>query len=264
MQILARADRLEEGLGRGMAFAVLLRHLIEADALGLGRVEIGAGADLHLARGLDEVAVDGRGVAQRGDRQWPGAAMKALIHRRIGIGLGTPEIGQERVVIPTRAAQRRPLVVIRPVAADVDHAVDRRGPAQHLAARDRHLPPVQPLLRGRGIEPVVPPVLGQQHDPQRHPDQRRAVAWSGLDQADADGRVLRQAIRQNGAGRARADDHVIEAHRRVHRRGLPPDRRHRLAQPLRRHGFSDHAQDRARQVRCRRILPAPPQTLCRR
>ncbi len=45
------------------------------------------------------------------------------------------EVGQDLVVAPAVIAELAPCVVVARIAPDVEQAVDRRGAAQHLAAR---------------------------------------------------------------------------------------------------------------------------------
>ena len=87
-----------------------------------------------------------RGVVQRlgerrlpamvGDFQRPAGAVEVVGAARIV--LGALEVGQHRVVVPALAAALAPFVVVGGVAAHIDHAVDRAGAAQHLAARLVH------------------------------------------------------------------------------------------------------------------------------
>src|SRR3989442_676834 len=63
-----------------------------------------------------------------------------------GLVLGAPEIGQHIGRRSPLIAELAPIVEILGLAADIDHAVDRRRPAEHLAAR-----PVDAAVGGAGI-----------------------------------------------------------------------------------------------------------------
>ena len=56
---------------------------------------------------------------------------------------GLFEIGQDIFIGPASAALLPPQIIIAGMAADIDHAVDRTGPAQHLAARLVQAPPFE-------------------------------------------------------------------------------------------------------------------------
>src|SRR6202011_4974465 len=104
------------------------------------------------------------------------------------------------VVAPAAAAHLRPIVVIGRVAADIEHAVDRAGAAQGLAAR-----PLQLAAVGAGLAfaEEVPVDLGVVEDAQ-HPggnvDHRVAVRGAGFEQYDPSA-VLAQAAGHHTAGR---------------------------------------------------------------
>ena len=104
--------------------------------------------------------------------------------------LGAPEVGQHVVPAPAVVAFARPAVVVLGLAAHVDHGVDRARAAEHLAARLVAAPAAEAGLR-HGLEgPVVGAVLGQQREPGGAVDEDALVGRPGLEQADADGRVL--------------------------------------------------------------------------
>ena len=80
----------------------------------------------------------------------------AAVHRaRAGVVvLRLEEVGQHVVPAPAEVAELAPVVVVRRLAPHVDHAVDRRAPAQHLAARVDEAAPVEAGLRRRLHHPV--------------------------------------------------------------------------------------------------------------
>src|SRR5215472_6882246 len=131
------------------AFAVLLRHLIDAEPLLLGAVEIVANAELPLARALQEHLAHRIVRLRTLDMQW--AALAVIFAVKLGIVLRTLEVGQHVGVGPAGIAERGPLIVVGTVAAAVDHGVDRRGASEALAARLVADAAVQSLLR-YGVE----------------------------------------------------------------------------------------------------------------
>src|SRR5262249_57487927 len=88
--------------------------------------------------------------------EWsPRAVIRA---RPAGIVLGAQEVREQLAKPPPGAAELvAPAVVVKPVAPDVDHRVNRRTAAEHAAARPVDRSPVGAFLRDRDVVPVVPP-----------------------------------------------------------------------------------------------------------
>ena len=200
-----------------MARPVFLRHLIDADTFGFRYVEIGARANLQTSGGSDEIPVNRVGIAQITDRQGAAGAMKGFIHCGVAVQFRAAEIGQHILISPSGTARSRPAVVIGAVAPDVDHAVDRRTAAQHLATWHGDNPATQPRLRCRFEQPVVTRVFGQPDHPQRNADQRAAVAPPGFDQAHPDCGISAQPVGQHRSGRAGPHDHIVKVPAGGHR-----------------------------------------------
>src|SRR5262249_59300527 len=76
---------------------------------------------------------DGGHGAARAAAGGPAAAVVAVLAALVV--LGAAEVGQDVLVAPAVEAHRPPLVVVGPVAADVDHRVQRARPAEDAAAR---------------------------------------------------------------------------------------------------------------------------------
>ena len=116
---------------------------------------------------------------------------------------------QHVVPAPARVAETLERVVVRAVAAVVDHAVDRAGPAERLAPH-----PVLDLLRrperARGVVPRGRRVAQQLAEPPRHGDQRVGVLVACLDQQHVDPRVRGEAVGEHTPRRSCADDDVVE------------------------------------------------------
>ncbi len=126
--------------------------------------------------------------------------------------LGLLEIGQYIVPRPAAVAELAPMVEILRLAADIDHAVDRAGAAEHPAARIEDGPAVD---TGVGLGRVAPGqhrMVEQFHIAGRNVNQRVAVARPRLDQQHPGRRVLAQPVGQNAPRRPGADDDVIRFH----------------------------------------------------
>ncbi len=169
-QIIAIADmRMHIGARRAPALAIILRHLIGAEAFMIFRVEILANAELRLLRRLPEDVVHGIAGAQLVDAQRP--ALAVILAVEFGVVLRALEIGQHVRVRPAGVAERSPVIVVPAMSADIDHGVDGGRAAEALAARLIADAAIQPLLR-HGLErPVVD--LARHHQDQRE--------WRGHD-----------------------------------------------------------------------------------
>src|SRR6185437_16894049 len=86
----------------------------------------------------------------------PFAAAAMEVVRPAEIILMALEYGQHIVPAPARQAKLAPAVVVRRLAAHVDHAVDGRGTAQNLAAGIIELPAAEPRLALRRQQPIGP------------------------------------------------------------------------------------------------------------
>src|SRR5258708_9061184 len=153
-QIRARChERVDVAACRAPAFAVLLGDLIGAEAFLLLGVEVFANPELRLARGL-QVDLPHRIVgAQPGDMER--AALAVILAVEFGIILRTLEVAQHAGVGPAGIAERGPLIVVAPVAADIDPRIDRGGAAEPLAAGLIADPAVETRLWHRIERPVV-------------------------------------------------------------------------------------------------------------
>jgi hypothetical protein len=125
--------------------------------------------------------------------------------------LHPPEVGQDVGIAPAVGAHLGPGVEVAGMAAHVDHAVDRGGAADHLAARAGHAPPAHVRLGLGAVAPVVAAHVHRVGECAGHPDEGARVAAAMLDHEDGAPR-LGQAEGHGAAGRARADDDVIGLH----------------------------------------------------
>ena len=203
--------RREIGLGRAPPATVADGHLIAAEALLLGPVEVVGQAMARLGTGLDDAAVEGMTL-----RPLPPADMqRALASMERGvpvlIAFGLAEIGQHVRIGPARQPHLPPLVIVPGMAADIDHAVDRRGAAQPLAPGPPQPAVVHVRLRLGPEAPVeVVLVLDQLPHAQRHAHQDGGVGTPGLQQQDLGVRVFGESGREHAAGASAADDHIVE------------------------------------------------------
>ena len=102
------------------------------------------------------------------------------------------------------------MIVVAGLPAHVDHGVDRRGAADHLAARIIQAAAVEARL-GFGLEhPVGARIADREQIADRNVEPDPVVAAAGFQQQHAVVRIGRQAVGQHAAGRARADDDVVE------------------------------------------------------
>jgi hypothetical protein len=121
--------------------------------------------------------------------------------------LGALEIGQYVVKRPASIAELTPMVEILGLAADIDHAVDRAGAAQHLAAR-----PINLASAGVGLGLVAPVdrrVGKGLAEAKRDVDPAIGVVAARFEQQDACVAVLGEARGDRASGRAGADDDEI-------------------------------------------------------
>ena len=125
------------------------------------------------------------------DPQWAIAAMIFALPARIVFGF--PEKRQDIVIGPAIAAQRRPVVVIPAIAADIDHGVDRRTPAEPPAAWLIANPAIEPLLRhgfihvvGFGVRDGEQPRSGYAQPVVASPSLQKAYCLAGFCQPAGD------------------------------------------------------------------------------
>ena len=176
------------GARRTPAFAVFLRHLVDAEAFMVVGIEILAQAELRFLRGLQESLLHGISGAQFVDGER--AALAVIFAVEIGIVFRALEIGQHVGERPAGIAERGPLVVIAAVAADIDHGVDRGRAAEPLAARLIADAAVEALLR-HGVEgPVVDVAGDHQHQRERRRHHPIVVLAAGIQQRHRGLRIL--------------------------------------------------------------------------
>ena len=199
--------RVQVGVGRRPAPPAPLSHLVVPDAILAGAVEVVVAGLAAVLRGADEGAGQVALVAQILHAQRSG---RPVVGRRApGVALGPQEVGQQVGIAPALAAVVVPPgVVVDPVAADVDHRVDRRRAAEDLAPRPVHRAAAGPVLLGRLVVPVEGR-LEQQVDGGRDVDLVRGVRRPGFEQQYPGVRILGQPRGKHAAGAAGADNDVV-------------------------------------------------------
>ena len=124
--------------------------------------------------------------------------------------LGLAEVREDAGVVPPDTAALSPAVVVRRRAAHINHAVQRRGAAEHLAAR---------LIRRATVEAgdrlaLEPPVVGvvriELVEADRDVNPGMAVALAGLEQQHAIATILGKPSGDGAPRRARPSHNEIE------------------------------------------------------
>src|ERR1700730_1649081 len=206
-QIGAFERRLEEGTRRRPAPAALLVDVEGADAFVVAAVEVGNGFDAGLfgggAKGIEQVPAHPR------RRHVPLAADRvrlAFAEEMIFVAL---EIRQHVVPAPAAQAELAPVIVVGGLAAHIDHGVDRRRAADHLAARIIEAAAVEAFLWLGLKTPVGARIADGEQIADRNVKPDPVVAAAGFENEHALAGVGRELIGQNAAGRARAGDDVV-------------------------------------------------------
>ena len=246
MQVGAPARRLQIGVRRAPAPAAMDRHVHRTEAFLAMAVHVGSAAVSGLDAGFDKGRVErvGQGSARGVQRPRVAAiAVAAIAVAARAEALGLAEIGQHLGIGPAGRAAFGPAVVVQGVAADIGHAVDRGGTADHPAARAVQAPPAQMRLGLGPVGPVIAPAALGDGEGARHLQEDAAVAAAGFEQQHGRAAVLGQPAGQHTARRARADHDIVKCPTVVHPVNLPRSllrqngrRGSRTASPKRRGG----------------------------
>src|SRR5207253_864044 len=119
------------------------------------------------------------------------------------------EVGQAFLPAPAGVAEGAPVVVVAGLTAHVDHAVDARRTAQHLAAWIAQLAAVEPRVFVGVEEPVRARVADAIEVADRDVDPVIVVLAAGFDEQHALAWVSTQAVGQKTAGGAGTADDVV-------------------------------------------------------
>ena len=208
--------RAQEGVSAGRPAALVGVDLIDADAFPGRGVEVGGGGQAQSPGRLDELLakrMGARAQVRHVDRP-PGSVVDAGAPVVI---LRHPEIGQNVGVGPAGIALGHPVVEVTRLAAHIDHGVDRAGAADHLAAGPVAGPATQRGDRRGVVHPVDLRIEEGAAIADGQLDPHRAVRAARFQHQHGRVRPFRQAPRDHAAGRAGADDQIVEGLR--HRTG---------------------------------------------
>ena len=187
------------------------RHVHRAKTLLAKPVHVVGACITRLLAGRDEGLVERVAAGTGAHMQRPGVAPVGVT--TLGARLGAAKVRQATRVGPFRqAVVPGPAVVIERMAADVDHAVDRRRTPDHLAARAVDAPVIHERLGLGLVHPAVARVGHRVGKTRGHVDEQVVVEATGLEQQHTQLRVFREAVGQHAAGRPRADDDVVVLH----------------------------------------------------
>ncbi len=198
---------LQEAARRAPAPPALLVHLEIGRAFIVAGVEVVDLGDADLFRGIPECVEDV--PANPGIFHAPFAAGAVERVRRRGMVLVPHEVGQHVVPRPARQAELPPAVVIGRLPAHVDHGVDGRRTADHLAARIGDRAAAQPGLRLGPEHPVGARIADGEQVPDRDVKPDPVVAPARFQQQDPVAGVRRKPVGEDAAGRTGADDDVV-------------------------------------------------------
>ena len=225
--------RIEIGFLRREPHAVLLRDLIGAEAVLAGAVIVGIVRVATTLGSLDQQVERRIAVAKPADIQRPATAMIFIILAGEFAMFGAPEIGKHVGIAPAAVATLRPAVIVGLLAADIEHRVDRRRAAKHLASR-LFDPPVVAGRIGLGLEHPVHRRVDHRLDVTgRNVDQRVAVLAASFKKHHAHRRIFAQPRGKHTSGGPAANNHIICSH---HAPIVPSDsqrRNRKTAVPLR-------------------------------
>src|SRR6185437_14100299 len=120
------------------------------------------------------------------------------------------EVGEDVLVAPACGARVRPFVEVTRMAAEVGHSVDGAAAAQYPAARQWNASIVEMSLGYRFVAPADGGIADRGRYRRGDPHQESLVGRTGLYQANTDGLIGRQPVREHASRAARTDDQVIE------------------------------------------------------
>ena len=203
----AAERRLEEAARRRPAPAELLVDVIGRRALVVAGVEIDDALDAGLLRrraeGVEQIPAHARMLDP------PFAAGRVMLAGAEKVMLVLLVDRQHVVPAPALEAELAPVIVVGGLAAHVDHGVDRRRAADHLAARIVQRAAVEAGHRFGLEHPVRARIADREQIADRDVVPDPVVAAAGFEQQHAILGIRRKAIGQHAAGRARADNDVV-------------------------------------------------------
>ena len=206
-QIRPLERRFEKCARRRPAPAALLVDVEGTDALVVAAVEVGNGFVAGLFGGGAERIEQIPAHARRRDMPFAADGVHvAFAHEMVFVLL---EERQHVVPAPAVQAELPPMIVIGGLAAHIDHGVDRRRTADHLAARIVEAAAVEAFL-GLGLEaPIGARIANGEQIADRNMKPDPVVAATGFEDKHALAGIGGQAVGEDAAGRAGAGDDVV-------------------------------------------------------
>src|SRR5262245_48555393 len=199
LQIAGRCRGTHAAAHRGLVIARTFLH---------GAVEIVVARIAALHRRLDIGHRERMPVAKVGNRKQPAGAMEFVGAAFVILRLA--EIRQNVVKTPAGIAKLPPMVEVLRLAADINQAVDRTGPAENFAARRDDIAVVAFRLRLGLVAPIVTAIDEKPAEAERDMKPRMPIVGARLQQQHAISARRRQPIGQNAAGAAGSYDDKIE------------------------------------------------------
>ena len=143
------------------------------DALLLFAIEIGRERNARLLTRFDE-DIEQFIIGAVGFFHRQGAALAVIFFVALAFKIfGFFKIRQHAFIRPTRIAQLVPMVIVRRIAANINHRIDGRRPAPTAPTRPIHLPPFEARF-GFGFKGIIL-VIALWHDlriASRHMDEQ--------------------------------------------------------------------------------------------
>lgn len=204
----------EIGPRRAVPPAAPLRGLQGSDA------ELRRAVDVWVERMARLLRCGDKGFRKRmrgahvGNAQRPFAA--APVVATAGVALQPLEVGKHAVIVPACRAGGSPGIVVRPIAAQKNHAVDRGATAEHAAGRPGLPASLAGGVRFGLVGPGVVRIADRFFLAGRHAEDRRPIPAAGFQQQHAARAVRGQPVgdyRSRGAG---ANDDNVSGLRRHH------------------------------------------------
>ena len=206
-QIRAVFDGRQKCVSSAPTQALTLVDMDRANPVGIAPVEVITVRNARLLRGLADAVVDWPVHARLIDTPLAlGGVCRALTTKKFLMPL---EVGQHIVPPPAWQTTVTPTIVIGVVATYGHHAVDGGGTSQHLATREFEATPPESGLSFSFPAPVKARIANGVAVSHRNAKPERSIGLTGLKQQHAMPWVAREAVSEQAAGSAGADDHKV-------------------------------------------------------
>ena len=205
--IAAFQRRLQIGVRRRPAPPLPDGHIRRAETFLPVAVIIRGGDITGLTCRIDKRRMQGIVALAAGHMQRPAGAAIAFL--AAVARFHAAEIRQHISIAPALRAAFLPMGVVTGIAADKDHAVDRRRAADDLATGADQPPPAKAFFRLGEIPPVIGFHVHGIGQRRRHLDERPGIAAAKLKHQHPRFAIFRQTVGQCRARRTRSDDDII-------------------------------------------------------